>query len=166
VNVTAVIARRYEASQTPGSLIVFEQDRIALNIKSLELPWLNNERKVSCIPAGTYDCERIQHPKYGHCWLVKDVPGRDGILLHIGNFASERGLKHILRLILIFRRLFKIVPRDQVSNPRKVDTEGCIMPGLRFVDLNDDGTLDIAESTRAMDMLRATLPDHFKLIII
>jgi hypothetical protein len=31
--ITAVIARRYEASQTPGSFIVFDQDRLALRIK-------------------------------------------------------------------------------------------------------------------------------------
>ena len=165
--ITAVIARRYEASQTPGSFIVFDQDRLALSVKSLELPWLDNERSVSCIPAGTYDCERIQHPKYGHCWLVRGVVGRDGILIHIGNYAAERGrLKRIMWLFRLFRRFFKIVPRDELSSPRKVDTEGCIMPGLQFVDLNGDGHLDIAYSTKAMEQLRAILPDSFKLIII
>jgi hypothetical protein len=165
--ITAVIARRYEASQTPGSFIVFDQDRLALSVKSLELPWLDNERSVSCIPAGSYPCERINHPKYGHCWLVKDVPGRDSILVHIGNYAAERGrLKRIMWLIRLFRRFFKIVPREEISSPRKVDTEGCIMPGLQFVDLNGDGHLDIAYSTKAMEQLRAILPDSFKLIII
>lgn len=164
--ITAVIARRYEASQTPGSLIIFNQDQVALSVKSLELPWLNNERSVSCIPAGTYECERINHPKYGHCWLVKNVPGRDSILVHVGNYAAERGrLKKLLWLIRIFRTFFKIVPREEVNSPRKVDTEGCIMPGLQFVDLNNDGILDIAYSTRAMEMLRAILPDKFNLII-
>lgn len=136
--ITAVIGRRYEATQTPGCLFVFDQDRAILDVKTLELPWLNNIRRESCIPAGTYDCERINHPKFGHCWLVKDVPQRDGILLHSGNFAS--GIK--------------------------VDIEGCIMPGLRFVDLNHDGTIDIADSKKAMDLLRAVLPDKFRLIIL
>lgn len=165
--ITAVIARRYEASQTPGSFIVFDQDQVALSVKALELPWLDNERSVSCIPAGTYECERINHPKYGHCWLVKDVPGREGILVHIGNYAAgQRGLlKKVLWFVRLFRRFFKIVPREEVSSPRKVDTEGCIMPGLQFVDLNGDGHLDIAYSTKAMEQLRAILPDSFKLII-
>ena len=136
--ITAVIARRYEASQTPGSFIVFDQDRLALSVKSLELPWLNNIRRESCIPAGTYDCERLNHPRFGHCWLVKDVIERDGILIHSGNFASGE----------------------------KVDIEGCIMPGLRFVDLNHDGTLDVADSKKAMDLLRMVLPENFKLIIL
>lgn len=165
--ITAVIARRYEASQTPGSFIVFDQDQVALSVKSLELPWLDNERSVSCIPAGIYGCERIQHPKYGHCWLVRGVVGRTGIIIHTGNFAAgQRGLlKKVLWFVRLFRRFFKIVPREEVSSPRKVDTEGCIMPGLQFVDLNQDGHLDIAYSTKAMEQLRAVLPDSFKLII-
>lgn len=135
--ITAVIARRYEASQTPGSLIVFNQDQVALSVKSLELPWLNNIRRESCIPAGTYDCERLNHPRFGHCWHVKDVFERDEILIHSGNVASGK----------------------------KVDTEGCIMPGLRYIDINNDGILDIVDSKLAMDQLRAILPDRFKLII-
>ena len=166
--VTAVIGRRYEALQTPGCLFVFNQDEAVLNIKTLELPWLNNIRQESCISAGTYNCERLNHPKFGHCWWVKDVPGRSEILFHAGNYAAgQKGLlKKIMWFIRLFRWLFKIVPRDQVSNPRKIDTEGCIMPGLQFVDLNNDGNLDIAYSTKAMEQLRAILPEKFKLIIL
>jgi len=137
-SIRAVIARRNEEHQTPGSFIVFDYDRVILNVKSMELPWLNNIREFSCIPADTYECERIDHPRFGHSWIVKDVPDRDGIMIHIGNFASGK----------------------------KVDIEGCIMPGLRFVDINKDGNLDIADSTKAMNLLRAVLPDKFKLIII
>ena len=165
--ISAIIARRYEAPQTPGCLFVFDQDRSVLNVKTLELPWLNNIRQESCIPAGTYNCERLNHPRFGHCWHVKDVPGRSEILFHAGNIASgQRGLKKIMWVIRMFRRWFKIVPRAQLSSPRKVDTEGCIMPGLRFVDINHDGNLDVVDSQKAMDMLRAVLPDKFKLIIL
>lgn len=137
-DITVVLARRYEPYQTMGSFSVFDKDRSVLNIKTLELPWKNNERRVSCIPSGTYICERIQHPRFGHCWIVNDVPDRYGIVIHIGNFASGD----------------------------RVDIEGCIMPGLRFVDINHDGTLDVADSTKAMNMLRAILPDKFRLIIL
>lgn len=135
---TAVLARRYEPHQTMGSLSVFDKDRSVLDVKTLELPWKENERKISCIPPGTYICERIQHPRFGHSWHVMDVPNRDGIIIHIGNFASGA----------------------------KVDIEGCIMPGLRFIDLNFDGTLDVADSTKAMNLLRAILPEKFRLIIL
>jgi len=47
-----------------------------------------------------------------------------------------------------------------------VDIEGCIMPGLRFIDINLDGNLDVADSVKAMNVLRAILPDKFKLTIL
>ncbi len=133
----AVISRNNQEGQTPGCFIVFDKDRVVVNVKSLELPYLDNEHNISCIPAGIYDCEKIQHKKYGICFWVKDVPGREGVLIHIGNYASGK----------------------------KKDTRGCILPGLRFIDLNKDGNLDVANSTDAMNLLRAVLPDKFKLYI-
>jgi len=172
VKITAVIGRRYEAAQTPGGLFVFDQDQVILDVLTLELPWLDNEREISCIPAGTYKCERLNHPRFGHCWWVKDVPGRSEILFHSGNYASERAIKMIsLSSFLHFiKRLFNYhwngIPMEPLSNPRKVDTEGCIMPGLQFVDINKDGILDIADSQKAMKQLRAVLPDRFNLVIL
>lgn len=138
MDIHVVIGRRLESTQTPGCLYVFNQDSPLLILKTLELPWKNNAREESCIPSGTYDCERIQHPKFGICFYVKNVPGREGILFHAGNFASGN----------------------------KVDTEGCILPGLKFADINNDGLLDITGSSKAMDLLRAVLPDRFKLTIL
>lgn len=143
------ISRSYGKKQTTGSLSVFDEDTMVFQCKSLELPYLENHQNISCIPPGTYDCERIIHRKHGVCWLVKDVPGRSGILFHAGNFAAER--------ILLERAILR--------NVRKVDTLGCIMPGLRFFDLNDDGNLDVIDSTKAMDVLRVLLPQKFQLII-
>lgn len=60
---------------------------------SLELPWLDNQRQVSCIPPGHYPMRWIQprRPKSGMWWLyhVQDVPGRTGILIHVGNYAGQ-----------------------------------------------------------------------------
>ena len=59
---------------------------------TLELPWKDNQRSISCIPEGQYKV-RIRLPResatrdYMHL-LVKDVPGRDYILFHIGNTAK------------------------------------------------------------------------------
>ena len=60
---------------------------------TLENPWLDNQRNISCIPEGVYDV-RLRLPResatrsYMHL-LVKDVPNRDYILLHIGNTAKD-----------------------------------------------------------------------------
>ena len=60
---------------------------------TLENPWLDNQRNISCIPEGEYPV-RIRLPResatrdYIHL-LVKDVKDRDYILFHIGNTAKD-----------------------------------------------------------------------------
>jgi len=60
----------------------------------LELPWKNNQRRVSCIPAGRYRA-RFRTPENTPAGLrtgvyeLLDVPDRDGILVHVANKAEE-----------------------------------------------------------------------------
>ena len=60
---------------------------------TLELPFRDNERSVSCIPTGEYKV-RLRLPResakrdYIHL-LVQDVPSRDYILFHRGNSAKD-----------------------------------------------------------------------------
>ena len=60
---------------------------------TLENPYINNERRISCIPAGQYKV-RLRTAResasrdYLHL-LVQDVPNRKWILLHRGNYASD-----------------------------------------------------------------------------
>lgn len=56
---------------------------------TLEDLWRNNERMVSCIPAGTYTVKRHFSPKFGVCFKVEDVPGRSDILIHAGNTHND-----------------------------------------------------------------------------
>ena len=56
---------------------------------TLEEPWRENQRRVSCIPAGTYRCARVQSLKFGETFQVLDVPGRSGILFHKGNTLQD-----------------------------------------------------------------------------
>lgn len=70
-----------------------------------ELPWRDNRNELSCIPAGDYACEFIKRTPSGrtNVWHVKKVPGRDGVLIHSGNYAGDTtlGLKtHSLGCIL------------------------------------------------------------------
>ena len=60
---------------------------------TLELPWKDNQRSISCIPAGEYKV-RMRTAKesssrdYLHL-LVQDVKDRSYILVHIGNTAKD-----------------------------------------------------------------------------
>ena len=60
---------------------------------TLENPYINNERNVSCIPEGSYKVRlRLARESatrdYLHL-LVQDVPNRDWILFHIGNTSKD-----------------------------------------------------------------------------
>ena len=61
--------------------------------ETLENPWKNNVRNISCIPDGVYDV-RLRLPResasrdYLHL-LVKEVPNRDYILFHRGNTSAD-----------------------------------------------------------------------------
>ena len=56
---------------------------------TLERPWLDNQRSVSCIPPGTYTCARKQSPRFGNTFEITGVPGRSHILFHAGNTAAD-----------------------------------------------------------------------------
>ena len=60
---------------------------------TLENPYINNERNISCIPAGQYKVrlrtERESATRYYLHLLVKDVPNRSYILFHRGNTAKD-----------------------------------------------------------------------------
>ena len=79
-----------------------------------ELQWHDNARNKSCIPAGMYRIEKITDYK----WIVCDVQGRSGILLHPANYPSE--LRGCIALGL---RLGKIDGRHGVLDSRKAFDE-------------------------------------------
>lgn len=54
---------------------------------TIELPWRNNRRMISCVPEGRYRLIRRTHFKHGDQLAVAGVPGREAILIHPGNFA-------------------------------------------------------------------------------
>jgi hypothetical protein len=58
-------------------------------IFTLENPWRNNERSVSCIPVGKYDCESFSGMKHRNCYQICNVKDRTYILIHKGNYAND-----------------------------------------------------------------------------
>lgn len=76
------LIRTHFPSGTNGELIL----KIA---NTIELPWLDNKRKISCIPEGTYEIEKRFTEKHQHHLILCDVPDRDGILIHPANIAMK-----------------------------------------------------------------------------
>lgn len=56
---------------------------------TLEPPWRNNEPYESCIPEGIYKVSPTNSPRFGSCYQVMDVPGRNHVLFHKGNFTKD-----------------------------------------------------------------------------
>jgi hypothetical protein len=133
-----IISRTYQKNETIGTMMVMDGERPMYKAKCIELSDNGNQHNTSCIPEGIYDCEKYDRPEgKGMSFHVLNVPNRDSILIHKGNYASGS----------------------------HKDTLGCILPGSYFTDLNADGFVDIAESTKTMNELLEILPDKFKLII-
>jgi len=87
----------HEEKQNLGLLYLLKDNNSVIDKwDSLELPWVNNERRVSCIPEGTYEAIKHKSPKFGETLWLQDVPNRSEILIHKGNFHSD-----ILGCILI-----------------------------------------------------------------
>jgi len=58
-------------------------------VYTIELPWRDNQRQISCIPPGRYECAIVGSPKFGRVYEVKNVPGRSAVLIHSANLAGD-----------------------------------------------------------------------------
>ena len=81
MNIT--ILRSYYPGGTNGRLYI----NGSFQCYTIELPWLNNEPRVSCIPEGEYYVDKRYSLHLGRHLLVTHVPGRDLILVHAANDA-------------------------------------------------------------------------------
>lgn len=83
------------AQQTEGILTVFQgcgdgkNEEKVFQCYTLELPWQDNQTRISCIPKNTYNVEKRQSTKYKHHFHILDVPNRSYILIHNGNYNYQ-----------------------------------------------------------------------------
>jgi hypothetical protein len=66
---------------------------------TVELPWRNNQRGISCIPAGTYTVQWLESLMHGMCYHIQGVPGRSEVEIHAANWGGDvsKGYKSDLR---------------------------------------------------------------------
>lgn len=95
---------------------------------TLELPWRNNQRNISCIPAGIYLAHRRRGSK-GNRWYLENVPGRSGIMFHALNWAGDKAAGF------------------------KSDSRGCIGLGLGWT--MRDGQIMLTQSSAAIAAFEA-----------
>ena len=100
-----VLNRFYDDGQRTFGVLVCDKTILP----TIENPWINNKRNISCIPIGRYRCVVYQSPKFGLTFHILNVPGRgetEAIIFHIGNLDD--------------------------------DTRGCIIIGNEFGELNSE----------------------------
>lgn len=81
----AVINRIYQHDCTVGII----NYGLSARACTLELPYINNEQNVSCIPAGYYIAQYRKSPSNGDVIELKNVPNRSYIQIHAGNYTSQ-----------------------------------------------------------------------------
>lgn len=141
-----LLQRVYLADRTLGSIY---GPNAGLICKTLELPWLDNQRGKSCIPEGLYEVHKmppipkddpnteadesggLHYRPYWHFRLPK-VKGRSGILIHIGTDVK--------------------------------DSQGCILVASRHIDVNTEQP-KLQESGPKLKYMTDTMPDKFLLRI-
>ena len=79
------LIRTYFPNGTNGELY-YNGNRICFTI---ELPWLNNEPSVSCIPEGSYELEKYFSEHLGNHLHLKTVASRSLIMIHAANDAIK-----------------------------------------------------------------------------
>ena len=79
-----VLNRTYFPEGTQGTLVW----NGTLVCYTIELPWLHNQQRVSCIPEGEYVLQKRFSPKFKWHLHLRNVPGRDLILIHPANDAK------------------------------------------------------------------------------
>ena len=100
--IARLLLRRGAATpnSTPGRLTLLDgRGEVVFACDTLELPWRDNARRVSCIPSGKYSLARRRrggyferyNKRHGHpcVFEVARVAGRSDILIHIGNYPRN-----------------------------------------------------------------------------
>jgi len=115
--------------------VLFRDDGIPFAL-TLERPWLNNQRGVSCIYPGTYRAVRHRSPKFGETFWLQDVPGRSEILFHKGNTDDDsRGC------ILVGEQFNPVRGEDGITASREGFAEF-----MRLLDGKNEFTIEIKDA--------------------
>jgi hypothetical protein len=80
-----VLNRTYHTDGTNGALTINN----SFQCYTIELPWVDNLPRRSCIPEGRYELKKRYSPKFKDHLLVQGVPGRSLVLLHPANDALK-----------------------------------------------------------------------------
>lgn len=85
----SIIRENSDTKETTGTFMAVNNGK-TLTGYTLELPWLNNQQNISCLPTGMYECSlawQVDLKEYNY--QIQSIPGRDGVFIHWGNFYKD-----------------------------------------------------------------------------
>lgn len=113
-------------------------------IFTLELPWKENKRNVSCIPEGEYKIRPFHSDTHGYCFEIYNVVNRDLIRMHSANSVRENYQDPYIK-----------------TKVWRCQLRGCVAPGMK---LRLDGIIE--HSGDAMNILRKIIRDEMDFEIV
>ena len=84
-NGTNGVLRSFDSAQDRQA----QDDKMVIICNTIELPWINNEHQVSCIPEGRYELKKRYTAERGEHLILVNVPDRQLILIHAANDAKK-----------------------------------------------------------------------------
>lgn len=81
-----IVLHRMYLEKAAHGVLILDGRKICL---TLELPWVANQRSISCIPEGEYPLRRRYSPRFKEHFEVVAVPNRSHILVHPANNAQR-----------------------------------------------------------------------------
>lgn len=85
----AILYRNYGPMQTLGNLFGFDGKAKIFECVTLELPWFNNQRNISCIPGGVYMVYKNVNSDGKAVYKFEYVIERTYIQIHSANFLRQ-----------------------------------------------------------------------------
>jgi len=86
-----IIIEREEFSdnQILGTLYLIDNEEVILTLKTLELSYRENQKRISSVPVGDYFLKNYSSPKYPNVLEIVGVENRNYILIHNGNYFTQ-----------------------------------------------------------------------------
>jgi hypothetical protein len=89
-DLTLRIQRNALEPVTTGTCALYFGPIVVYRAHTLELPWKDNERSISCIPEGEYGARFTMSNRFRVVlWEVLNVPNRSGIRIHAANYSHQ-----------------------------------------------------------------------------
>ena len=81
-----IIRHNRDINYTLGTLISTTSN---FEVETLELPWKDNQKEISCIPNGIYEVTARYTKTFKKHWHIRRVKNRTWILIHIANYTRQ-----------------------------------------------------------------------------